>query len=115
MTYISCNLRPTADIGRDTTIDVEYKWNALGRRVCREDSTSPSGLVQVGQQTSADNDAGIAASTPKSRYVYATYIDDPVLRYDPSATVTLYYHRFQKCDVNGVWSSWLTRTNCVYG
>ena len=55
--------------------------------------------MQVGQQTIADYGAGIAASTPKYRYVYASYIDEPVLRYEPSATETLYYHRNQQYSV----------------
>jgi RHS repeat-associated protein len=53
----------------------------------------------VGQQTIADYGAGIAASTPRYRYVYASYIDEPVLRYEPSATETLYYHRNQQYSI----------------
>ena len=96
------NKLTTADVGSDSTIDVTYKWDALGRRVYRDDGTSPRVFVQVGQQTIADYGAGIAASTPKYRYVYASYIDEPVLRYEPSATETLYYHRNQQYSVTAL-------------
>src|SRR6056297_1058378 len=93
------NKLTTADVGSDSTIDATYKWDALGRRVYSDDGTSAYVYVQVGQQTIADYGAGIAASTPRYRYVYASYIDEPVLRYEPSATETLYYHRNQQYSI----------------
>ncbi|XZE56146.1 hypothetical protein SH139x_002227 [Planctomycetaceae bacterium SH139] len=67
------NKLTTADVGSDSTIDATYKWDALGRRVYSDDGTSAYVYVQVGQQTIADYGAGIAASTPRYRYVYASY------------------------------------------
>ena len=59
------------------------KWGALGRNsLQRRWHLGLRVYVQVGQQTIADYGAGIAASTPRYRYVYASYIDEPVLRYD---------------------------------
>ncbi|MEZ6138560.1 MAG: RHS repeat-associated core domain-containing protein [Pirellulaceae bacterium] len=59
-------------------------------------------FVQAGQQTIADYVAGTAASSPTYRYVYASYIDEPVLRYQPSATESLYYHRNQQYSVTAL-------------
>jgi hypothetical protein len=46
------------------------------------------------QQTIADYPVGGAASTPTYRYVYASYIDEPVVRKTAGAGGTLvYFHR----------------------
>ena len=93
------NRLSTADIGNDSTVDVTYKWDALGRRVFRDDGTTAIVYVQSGQQTIADYVAGTAASSPKYRYVYASYIDEPVLRYEPAASQSRYYHRNQQYSI----------------
>jgi hypothetical protein len=74
----------TADIGNNSSNDVTYKFDALGRRVFRDDGTNPVVYVQSGQQTIADYPSGTAASSPTYRYVYFSYIDEPVLRYKPT-------------------------------
>ncbi len=89
----------TADVGNNGSIDVTYKFDAMGRRVFRDDGTTATVYVQAGQQTIADYTAGTAASSPTYRYVYASYIDEPVLRYRPSASESLYYHRNQQYSV----------------
>jgi RHS repeat-associated protein len=89
----------TADVGNNSSIDVTYKFDALGRRVFRDDGTNAVVYVQSGQQTIADYTSGTAASSPTYRYVYASYIDEPVLRYKPSATESLYYHRNQQYSI----------------
>ncbi|MDX1926575.1 MAG: RHS repeat-associated core domain-containing protein [Pirellulaceae bacterium] len=89
----------TADVGNNGSIDVTYKFDALGRRVFRDDGTTATIYVQAGQQTIADYTAGTAAASPTHRYVYASYIDEPVLRFKPSGSETLYYHRNQQCSV----------------
>ena len=79
-----------------------YKFDAMGRRVFRDDGTTATVYVQAGQQTIADytaGTAGTAASSPTYRYVFASYIDEPVLRYKPSASESLYYHRNQQYSV----------------
>ncbi|MDX1927995.1 MAG: RHS repeat-associated core domain-containing protein [Pirellulaceae bacterium] len=89
----------TADVGNNGSIDVTYKFDALGRRVFRDDGTTATVFVQAGQQTIADYTAGTAAASPTHRYVYASYIDEPVLRFKPSGSETLYYHRNQQYSV----------------
>jgi RHS repeat-associated protein len=118
MTLIPASLRPnatalklnwdfdnrmsTADVGNDNSIDVTYKWDALGRRVYRDDSTTTEIYFQAGQQTIADYVVGAAAASPKYNYVYASYIDEPVLREEPSTSTKLYFHRNQQYSVVAV-------------
>ncbi|WP_164104129.1 RHS repeat-associated core domain-containing protein [Candidatus Laterigemmans baculatus] len=92
------NKLTTADVGNDSSVDVTYKWDALGRRVFRDDGTSAVVYVQSGEQTLADYGSGVAASTPMYRYVWASYIDEPVVRVD-SSDAKLYYHRNQQYSV----------------
>ena len=81
-----------ADTNNDGIDDVFYKWDALGRRIGRDDGTDDVVYFQVGQQTVADYQAGTAASSPTYTYVYGSYIDEMVLRTDASSN-ELYYHR----------------------
>jgi RHS repeat-associated protein len=117
MTLIPANLRPTtsgtpqplsmswdfdnrlvsADTNNDSTADVFYKWDALGRRVYRDDGTTATVYVQSGQQTIADYTAGTAATSPTYTYVYASYIDEPVIRSGSGNLV--YLHRNQQYSV----------------
>jgi RHS repeat-associated protein len=87
----------SADVDNDSTADVFYKWDALGRRVLRDDGTTATVFVQSGQQTIADYAAGTAASSPTYTYVYASYIDEPVMRSGSSGL--RYYHRNQQYSV----------------
>jgi RHS repeat-associated protein len=90
------NKMKTADIGNNSSVDVTYKWDALGRRVYRDDGTSAFVYVQVGQQTIADYGWSVAPASPKYNYVYASYIDEPVMREEPSANERLFFHRSQQ-------------------
>jgi hypothetical protein len=87
----------SADVDNDSTADVFYKWDALGRRVLRDDGTTATVFVQSGQQTIADYTAGTAASSPTYTYVYASYIDEPVMR--GCSGGLRYYHRNQQYSV----------------
>jgi len=69
-----------ADVDDDSTDDVTYEYDALGRRVQRDDGTTATVFVQNGQQTFADYTSGTAATSPTYNYVYASYIDEPVYR-----------------------------------
>ena len=69
-----------ADVDNDSTDDVTYEYDALGRRVQRDDGTTATVFVQNGQQTFADYTSGTAATSPTYNYVYASYIDEPVYR-----------------------------------
>jgi hypothetical protein len=86
MTLIPSSLRPTAsslslkwdfnnklraaDTNNDSTDDVFYLWDALGRRVGRTAGGSSLVYYQVGQQTLADYVAGASASAPASTYLW---------------------------------------------
>ncbi len=115
ITFIPASLRPTAssltsvwdfdnrlntaDVGSDGSVDVTYKFDAIGRRVFRDNGTTATIFVQAGQQTIADYTASSAPSSPTYRYVYASYIDEPALRFKPSGSESLYYHRNQQYSV----------------
>ncbi|PNY36503.1 hypothetical protein C2E31_12985, partial [Rhodopirellula baltica] len=84
----------SADVDNDSVADVTYQWDALGRRVGRDDGTTATVFVQSGQQTIADYTSGAAASSPTYDYVYASYIDEPVMRSGSGGN--RYYHRNQQ-------------------
>ncbi|PAY19374.1 hypothetical protein CKO51_10865 [Rhodopirellula sp. SM50] len=80
LTWDFDNRLVSADVDNDSTDDVFYEWDALGRRVARDDGTTDSIYVQNGQQTVADYTSGTAATNPTYNDVYASYIDEPVVR-----------------------------------
>ncbi|WP_218933574.1 RHS repeat-associated core domain-containing protein [Rubripirellula lacrimiformis] len=86
-----------ADIDNDATDDVTYQWDALLRRVGRDDGTTASIYVQNGQQTVADYTSGTAATSPTYTYIYASYVDEPVVRAGGSGL--RYYHRNQQYSI----------------
>jgi RHS repeat-associated protein len=58
------------------------------------------------QQTIADYPVGGAATTPTFRYVYASYIDEPVVRKTAGTGETLvYFHRNQQYSITAVTTS----------
>jgi RHS repeat-associated protein len=62
--------------------------------------------VQMDQQTIADYPVGGSATTPTFRYVYASYIDEPVVRKGPTSTSTAhFYHRNQQYSVTAITTS----------
>ncbi|EMI28555.1 Rhs family protein [Rhodopirellula europaea SH398] len=87
----------SADTDNDSVADVTYQWDALGRRVGRDDGTTVTVFVQSGQQTIADYTSGTAASSPTYDYVYASYIDEPVMRAGTGGN--RYYHRNQQYSI----------------
>src|SRR6056297_1175347 len=90
-----------ADTNNDGIDNVFYKWDALGRRIGRNDGTDDVVYFQNGQQTLADYPAGTAASSPTYTYVYGSYIDETVLRTDSSSN-KLYYHRNQQYSITAL-------------
>jgi RHS repeat-associated protein len=63
-------------------------------------------FVQMDQQTIADYPVGGAATTPTFRYVYASYIDEPVVRKGPTSTSTAhFYHRNHQYSVTAITTS----------
>ena len=124
ITTLPANLRPTgattamnlnwdsdnklrsADIHANGTADVNFQYDALGRRVARSGTGGSEVYVQMDQQTIADYPVGGAASTPTSRYVYASYIDEPVVRKTAGTGGTLvYFHRNQHYSVTAITTS----------
>ena len=62
--------------------------------------------MQMDQQTIADYPVGGAATTPTFRYVYASYIDEPVVRKTAGTGGTLvYFHRNHQYSVTAVTTS----------
>ena len=92
-----------ADTDNDGVDDVFYRWDALGRRVGRDDGTTSTIYFQDGQQTLADYAAGAAAGSPSYIYVYGSYIDEVVLRSGGSGT--RYYHRNQQYSITALTDS----------
>ena len=78
---------------------VSQRFDALGRRVARNNDI----YVQTGQQTVADYVSGTTPTTPKYTYVYASYIDEPMMR---AGTGGLrYYHRGQQYSITALTDS----------
>jgi RHS repeat-associated protein len=90
------NRMKSADTDNDSTADVFYEFDALGRRVARDDGTQDTIFVQVGQQTIADYVSGTAAASPEYIYAWGSYIDELILRAEPAGTDLLYHHRNQQ-------------------
>jgi RHS repeat-associated protein len=100
------NKLKSVDVGNNSSTDVEYKYDALGRRVARVGSSGSFVYVQSDQQTIADYGVGDAPSSPLYRYVYASYIDEPVVRKGAGTGGTIhYYHRNQQCSITAVTTS----------
>jgi RHS repeat-associated protein len=98
------NRMKSADTDNDSTADVFYEFDALGRRVARNDGTQDTIFVQVGQQTIADYVSGTAAASPEYIYAWGSYIDELLLRTEPSGT-DLHYHRNQQYSTYAVTNS----------
>jgi len=79
---ISSSLPPPAsslliDIDANGTADVNFQYDAMGRRVARTGTGGSVVVVQMDQQKIADYPVGGAATTSTLRYVYASYLDEP--------------------------------------
>ena len=106
LTWESDNKLRSADIDANGTADVHFQYDALGRRVARTGTGGSVVYVQMDQQTIADYPVGGAATTPTFRYVYASYIDEPVVRKTAGTGGTLvYFHRNQQYSVTAVTTS----------
>jgi RHS repeat-associated protein len=100
------NKMKSADIDANGTADVSFQYDALGRRVARTGTSGSWVFVQAGQQTIADYVIGNAPSASLYRYVYASYIDEPVVRKGTGTGGTIhYYHRNQQYSIYAVTTS----------
>jgi len=108
------NKLASADTTGDGVADVTYTFDALGRRVSKTTVSTNITIVYVslGDQeiaeysftpvTTTTTTTGVGAITPKTitytlallrKYIYATYIDEPITMVTPSGgTETLYYY-----------------------
>ena len=101
-------------VGADTngsagSLEVTFEYDALGRRVSRSHSSGNVVYVHAGQQVIADYARGTAAASPSYRYVYADYVDEPILRHTGTGTTlpttgdnALYFHRNQQYSIIGL-------------
>ena len=99
------NRMVTADVGNNGSIEVSQKYDALGRRVSRTDGSTTTVFALTGQQVICDYASGAAPSASTYRYLYASYIDEPVLRVTTTGSVKTYYHRNQQYSVIALTSS----------
>ena len=81
--------------------EINYRWDATGRRVCRLDGENQKIRVYIhdGQQVIADYSWGQSPTATEYRYVYGDYVDEPILRLSTANKGRLYYHRDQQYSV----------------
>ncbi len=100
LTWDYDNKLKSADIDNNASADVTFEYDALGRRVARTEGSSAVVYFQADQQTIADYPRGGAASTATYRYVFASYIDEPVVRKTTGSSGTVFYfHRNQQYSI----------------
>ncbi len=100
LTWDFDNKLKSSDIDNNASADVTFEYDALGRRVARTEGSSAVVYFQADQQTIADYPRGGAASTATYRYVFASYIDEPVVRKTTGSSGTvLYFHRNQQYSI----------------
>ncbi|MBN8605154.1 MAG: RHS repeat-associated core domain-containing protein, partial [Planctomycetes bacterium] len=99
LTWDFDNRMVSADVGADSVIDVTHQYDALGRRVARTASGSTTVFVQVDQQTICDYASGAAPASSTYRYLYGSYIDEPIVRIATSNSETTWYHRNQQYSI----------------
>ncbi len=100
LTWDYDNKLKSSDIDNNGSADVTFEYDALGRRVARTEGSNAVVYFQADQQTIADYPRGGAASTATYRYVFASYIDEPVVRKTTGSSGTvLYYHRNQQYSI----------------
>ena len=94
------NRMKSSDIDANGSADVTFEHDALGRQIGRTQGSTAVVYVQADQQKIADYPRGGAASTASYRYVFGSYIDEPVVRKTTGTGGTvLYYHRNQQYSI----------------
>ncbi len=106
------NRMSAADTDGDDVDDVTLKYDALGRRVAKASGSATVVYVSMTQpiqyspfagQVVAEYASGAAPTSPTEKYVYASYIDEPVLKDGTGGTV--YYHRNSQYSVAALTSA----------
>ena len=95
----------TADVGNYSSVEVSHKYDALGRRVSLTDGNTTTIFALSGQQVICDYASGAAPVSSTYKYLYGSYIDEPVLRVTTTGSVKTYYHRNQQYSVIALTSS----------
>ncbi len=94
------NRLSSADIGSDGSIDRQFRYDALGRRVAIHDGTEWHHLVVAGQQLLMVYKTD---GTALRRFVYASYIDEPIVLETLGAQPAVYYyHRNQQYSITAL-------------
>ncbi|MEQ1878316.1 MAG: RHS repeat-associated core domain-containing protein, partial [Bdellovibrionia bacterium] len=91
--------------GTPATLEITFGYDALGRRISRTEGSSTIIYVQSGQQTIADYASGSATASPIYRYVYGSYIDEPLLRETITGSIKHFYHRNQQYSITALTNS----------
>ena len=103
LSYDFDNKLRAVDVNNNGSVDVTFQYDALGRQVARVGSLGSLVYVQADQQTIADYGLGELPSAPIYRYVYARYIDEPVVRKGVGAGGTIhYFHRNQQYSIYAI-------------
>ncbi len=106
------NRMSAADTDGDNVDEVTLKYDTLGRRVAKTSGSATVVYVSMTQpiqyspfagQVVAEYASGAAATSPTEKYVYASYIDEPVLKDGTGGTV--YYHRNSQYSVAALTST----------
>jgi len=95
------NRMSSADTDNDGFKDISHRYDALGRRVYHldHDLNKTTIFVQFGQQTICDYVGGASPASSTYRYLYASYIDEPVMRWETAEDEAVYCHRNQQYSI----------------
>jgi len=80
-----------ADTDGNPGDDVLYEYDALGRRIRKNNGTTNTVFVLAGWQVIAEYASGASPASPSEQYIYASYIDEPILKTGTGGSV--YYSR----------------------
>ncbi len=101
--------------GTPASLEVTFEYDAVGRRVARSGPEGNVVYIHSGQQVVTDYTRGSAAgTTPLFRYVWGSYIDEPILRQTGSTTLLYYHHNQQFSTVALTNSSGLVASRYAY-
>jgi len=89
-----------ADTDSNPGDDITFDYDALGRRVRKNNGTTSTVYVLADQQVVAEYLSGTVPASPVQTYTYGSYIDEPILK--KNSVADCYYHRNQQYSVTAV-------------
>jgi RHS repeat-associated protein len=95
------NRLAAADTDQDGSDDVTFAYDALGRRVTKDNGTTITRYIRTGQRVIEEYASTGGAFTLQRSYVYGSYIDDILAKVAPGSG-ELYYHRDRQYSVRGL-------------